>query len=73
MVRAAWMEKIMSKTEDTERTPELKADRDEFGLDTVTGGGQLSLAYANVVKAIGSAVSAAGEGSPSVLVGIGWW
>jgi hypothetical protein len=54
------MEKIMSKTNDTERTRELEADRDELldsGLDTVTGGGQLSLAYSNLVKAIGPAVS----------------
>jgi hypothetical protein len=50
----------MSKTNDTERTRELEAKRAELldsGLDTVTGGGQLSLAYSNFVKAIGPAVS----------------
>jgi hypothetical protein len=40
MIRAAWMEKIMSKTNDTERTRELEAERElTVGeTDQVSGG-----------------------------------
>jgi hypothetical protein len=48
MIRAAWMEKIMSKTNDTERTRELEAERElTVGeTDQVSGGWLLGTWYA---------------------------
>jgi hypothetical protein len=56
----AWMEKIMSKTNDTERTREPEAKRAELldsELDTVTGG--VSDLGKYITKAVDDAISAA--------------
>jgi hypothetical protein len=75
------LEKVMSKTNDTERTRELEADRAELldsELDTVIGSASDLGKY--ITKAVDDAISgtiAGSLGPPLVWVGCGyvpqWW